>query len=91
MPEEDQSVAFELRQAELNDLAGDLRKRARKSWKKPSSFALTLVGTALSVLTAPLATAIKIGGSLVGYESPGKTDTGAYSYLFDAQGRFGGY
>jgi hypothetical protein len=91
MPEEEQAVAFELRQAELNDLAGDLRKRARKAWKKPSSFALTLAGTAMAVVTAPLATAIKIAGSLVGYDGPGKADTGAYSYLFDAQGRFGGY
>jgi hypothetical protein len=90
MPEEEQKVAFDLRQAELNDLANDLRKRARKSWKKPSSFALTLVGTALSVLTAPVANAIKMGGSLIGYEGPSKTDTGAYSYLFNAHGRFGG-
>jgi hypothetical protein len=91
MPEDEQKVAFDLRQAELNDLANDLRKRARKSWKKPSSFGLTLVGTALSVLTAPIATAIKVGGSLVGYEGPSKTDTGAYSYLFSAQTRFGEY
>ena len=68
-----------------------LRKRARKSWKKPSSFALTLVGTALSVITAPVATAIKMGGNLIGYEGPSKADTGAYSYLFSAHGHFGGY
>jgi hypothetical protein len=91
MPEEEQKVAFDLRQTELNDLANDLRKRARTSWKKPSSFGLTLVGTALSVVTAPLATTLKIGASLVGYERPSKTDGGAYSYLFSAQNRFGGY
>ncbi len=59
--------------------------------KKPSSFALTLIGAALSILTGPVATAIRLGGSLVGYEGAGKTDTGAYSYLFNAHGRFGGY
>lgn len=91
MPEEEQKVAFDLRQVELNDLASDLRTRARKSWKKPSSFALTLVGTALSVLTTPMATLLKLSGSSIGYEGPRKTDTGAYSYLFSARGRFGGY
>jgi hypothetical protein len=91
MPEDEQKVAFDLRQTELNDLAGDLRKRARTSWKKPSSFGLTLVGAALSVVTAPLATAIKMGATLVGYEGPSKTDNGAYSYLFTAQDRFGAY
>ena len=77
-------------QTELNDLANDLRTRARKWLKKPSSFALTLVGTALSVVTAPLASVIKIGGSLMGYEGPSKVNAGAYSYLFNAQSRFGG-
>jgi hypothetical protein len=91
MPEEERRVAFELRQTELNDLSNDLRVRARKGWKKPSSFALTLAGAALSIVTAPLATAIKIGGSLVGYEGPSNIDAGAYSYLFRAQGHFGGY
>ena len=91
MPEEEQRVAFELRQAELNDLANDLRSRARKAWKKPASFALTLAGSALSILTAPIAAAIKIGSSVAGYERPAQTDTGAYSYLFSARGRFGGY
>jgi hypothetical protein len=91
MPEEERKVAFDLRQTELNDLASDLRNRARKSWKKPSSFALTLAGTALSVVTAPLATAIKMASSLVGYQGGRNVDTGAYSYLFNAQTRFGGY
>ena len=40
MPEDEQEVALELRQAELNDLANGLRNRARKAWKKPSSFAV---------------------------------------------------
>jgi hypothetical protein len=87
----EQTVAFVLRQAELNDIANDLRKRARTAWKKPASFALTLVGAAASVTTAPVAAAIAIGARLIGYESARKVDTGAYSYLFRAQGRFGGY
>jgi hypothetical protein len=91
MSQAEQAVALVLRQAELNDLANDLRKRARTAWKKPASFALTLVGAAASVPTAPVAAAIAVGARLIGYESARKVDTGAYSYLFSARGRFGGY
>jgi hypothetical protein len=89
MPEDEQRVAFDLRQAELNDLANDLRKRARKTWKKPSTFALTLVGSALSLITSPVAAALRIGGAIAGYEKSSGVDTGAYSYLFNARDRFG--
>lgn len=91
MTEEEREVTFDLRQAELNDLANDLRHRARKSWRRSSSFALTLTGSALSLLTAPIATAFKIAGSLIGHEQPNETDTGAYSYLFRAHSRYGLY
>jgi hypothetical protein len=89
MLEDEQKVAFDLRQAELNDLANDLRKRARKTWKKPSTFALTLVGSALSLITSPVAAALRIGGAIAGYEKSSDVDTGAYSYLFNARDRFG--
>ena len=39
MPHEERELAFEIRQTELNDLAGDLRSRARKSWKRPRNAA----------------------------------------------------
>ena len=38
MPEEEQKVAFEIRQTELDALASDLRNRGRKSWKRSASF-----------------------------------------------------
>ena len=57
----------------------------------PAAFALTLAGSALSVLTNPIAAVITGVGSLIGHEKPSKTDTGAYSYLFSARHRFGGY
>ena len=82
MSEEEQELAYEIRQTELNDLANDLRKRARKSWRRPASFALSLAGSTLSVLTSPIAEAIKTVGSLTGYERTSETDAGAYSYLF---------
>ena len=91
MPEDEQEVALELRQAELNDLANGLRNRARKAWKKPSSFALTLVGATVSALTTPLAAAISLTGSLMGHEKGSEIDAGAYSYLFRARSRFGRY
>ena len=88
MPEEEQRVAFDMRQEELNDLASELRKRARKAWKKPSSFALSLVGAALSVITSPVAAALRIGAAAAGYEKAGGIEAGAYSYLFNAHKRF---
>jgi hypothetical protein len=89
MPEDQQKVAFDLRQAELDDLAHDLRTRARKAWKKPSSFALTLVGAALSVAASPIAAVLRFGAAAAGYEKAGGVDAGAYSYLFRARDRFG--
>ena len=91
MPEDEQEIAFELRQAELNDLANDLRNRARKAWKKPSSFALTLAGSVVSALTAPFAAIFSLTSSWIGREDSSEINTGAYSYLFRAQSRFGGY
>jgi predicted anti-sigma-YlaC factor YlaD len=88
MPEEEQKVAFDLRQAELDELASDLRKRARKAWQKPSSFALSLVGAALSVVSPAVAGVLTIGAAATGYQTPGEIDAGAYSYLFNARNRF---
>lgn len=89
MPEAERIVAFELRQAELNDIANDLRKCARKAWRKPSSFALTLAGSALSFATSPLSAALRVASGAIGYDRSRGTDAGAYSYLFKASSRFG--
>ena len=91
LPKDEQEVVLELRQAELSDLANGLRKRARKAWKKPSSFALTLAGAAVSALTAPMATAFTLASTLIGHEKRGEIDAGAYSYLFRAHGGFERY
>lgn len=89
MPEDEQEVALDLRQAQLSDLASDLRNRSRKAWKKPSSFALTLAGSAISALTAPVATVLGLTGSWIGHEDHSEINDGAYSYLFRAQRQFG--
>ena len=91
MPEDEQEIGLELRQAELSDLANDLRNRSRKAWKLPASFALTLAGSAISSLTAPVAAILTLASNLVGSESHGEIGGGAYSYLFRAQRRFGMY
>ena len=91
MPEEERQVNFAQRQSELDELASDLRNCARKSWKKPASFGLTLAGTALSVMTTPFSSLIRFAATLVGHEGNGGADVGAYSYLFRAHRRFGGY
>lgn len=91
MSEEERRVAFEIRQAELDDLANDLRKRARKAWRRPSSFALTLAGSAISAITGPIASLLRTAAAVARYEKPSASDTGPYSYLFAARGRFGGY
>jgi hypothetical protein len=37
----------------------------------------------------PLAAALTIGAAAIGYQAAQKRDTGAYSYLFNANERFG--
>lgn len=91
MSEEERRVSFEIRQAELDDLANDLRTRARKAWRKPSSFALTLAGSAISAITSPITSLFRAAAAVAGYEKPSASDAGPYSYLFAARGRFGGY
>jgi hypothetical protein len=89
MPDEDRKVAFELRKAELDELASNLRGRAQKAWKKPSSFALSLAGAALTWATSPLKAVLSAASSLAGFENPKGPDLGAYSYLFRASSRYG--
>ena len=88
MSSEERELAFEIRQTELNDLANDLRSLARKSWKRPASFALSLAGAAGSLLTTPIATVMQVAGRLLGQESRDDANTGVYSYLFNASRRF---
>ncbi len=88
MSDDEQKEAFDLRQAELDDLANDLRKRARKAWKKPASFALTLAGAALSLISPPVAAALGVVAAVTDYGEFGGTDVGPYSYLFTASDRF---
>jgi lysozyme family protein len=77
-------------QAELDDIAQDLKNRATKTRKKPASFALMLSGVAVALATGhPLAAALSVGAVVTGYQAAAKRDAGAYSYLFRAHDRYG--
>lgn len=89
MSDEERATSFDLRQTELDDLGADLRKKARKAWKKPAALALSLTGAAVSLAAGhPLAAALSIGSSVLGFTPTAKPDMGAYSYLFRAHERY---
>ncbi len=89
MADGERETAFGLRQAELDDLSADLRKRARKAWRKPAALAMSLTGAAISLAAGhPLTAALSISSSVLGYTSASKPQMGAYSYLFRASGQY---
>lgn len=89
MPEEERRIRFEDRQAELDELASDLRRKARKAWKKPASFALTLTGAVWTLTTGDsLGAALAAGGATLALETSTANEIGAYSYLFRAHQRY---
>jgi hypothetical protein len=89
MADGERATAFELRQSELDDLANDLKKKARKAWRKPAGLAMFITGAAVSLAAGhPLAAALSLGSSVVGYTPSSKPEMGAYSYLFRATDRF---
>lgn len=95
LPEKDREQELETRREELQDLASNLKTTSRKAWKRPAGFAIGMAGAFWKFLpvnatgghdfVGPLLTA---AGLLVGLKGKDKVDTGAYSYLFQAQGRF---
>lgn len=89
VPEEERSEMFAARQAELDDLASDLKRASRRAWKQPSSFALTLAGAAWTALSGdPLSAILGLGGAALTLGGSGGPNAGAYSYLFQASRRF---
>jgi hypothetical protein len=89
MGDSEQADAFDLRQAELDDLSADLRRKARKAWKKPAALAFSLTGAAVSLAAGhPLAAALSLSSAALGYTPASKPEMGAYSYLFRASERY---
>jgi hypothetical protein len=78
--------AMDDRQAEIEDLASDVRRASRQAWRRPASLALGLAGAAWAFAGDPLSAALAGAGALVGFEPNGDRDISAYSYLFSAPG-----
>lgn len=89
MAELDRTAAFRDRQSQLDDLASDLRRKARLAWRRPASFALGLAGASWSYATGNPVGALLAGGALVlrGTGSE-QRETGAFSYLFAAHEQY---
>jgi hypothetical protein len=87
---EAQALAYEERQAEIDDLAAGLRKVSRRAWKKPASFALSMLGATWTVVMGnPIGAILAGAGTVLNTIGAGGTvDTGAYSYLFNARNRY---
>src|SRR5262249_36423381 len=51
----DRKAAFNLRQSELDDIASDLRRKARQAWKKLASFGLTVAAGVIAAAGHPIA------------------------------------
>lgn len=89
MPEQERASAFRDRQAELDDLANDLRRIARSAWKRPASFALGLAGASWTYTTGdPIGALLSTGALLVGGMGSEQNEAGAFSYLFAAHEQY---
>ena len=89
MPPEDRTSAFADRQAELDDLASDLRRRARSAWKLPASFALGLAGAGWTLASGnPIGALLSAGALLLKGPGSPANEGGAFSYLFAAHERY---
>ena len=83
------SAAMNDRHQELDDLASDLRKRHRKAWRKPASFALSAAGAIWRLTRGdPLGAFLAAGALLAGYEKKDKQFGGAFSFVFAARKRW---
>jgi hypothetical protein len=78
--------ALDDRESELTELAAQLRKTARRFWKRPASFALSIAGAAWRLAAGdPIGAALGAGAALAGGMKGERAETGAYSYLFSAR------
>jgi hypothetical protein len=89
MAKEEKELAFEDRQAKLDEMAAELKRASRKAWKKPASFALGFTGAAWTAVSGdPLGAVLAGAGAILGLEGSEKVDVGAFSYLFRAHERY---
>jgi hypothetical protein len=89
LPEAARTAAFVDRQSELDDLASDLRRKARSAWRQPASFALGLAGAGWTLVTGnPLGALLSASALFAKGPGAARAEAGAFSYLFAAHERY---
>lgn len=89
MPEESRRLAMLDRGRELDDMASDLTRNARKAWRRAAAFALSIAGATWKMASGdPLGALLGAGAALAGGVGGTGAETGAYSYLFAAHERY---
>ncbi len=88
IPEPDRYAAFADRQAELDQVASDLKRRARTAWRRPASFALGFAGAAWSADSGDVLGVLLGAGSLALGMGADPISANAYSYVFAAHARY---
>ena len=86
MPTEERLAVFEQREEELKDAASALRERHQPSLRQATTFALGLLGAAVSLVGGNVPGAAVAGTSAALNAIGGRSvDLGCYSYLFEAK------
>lgn len=89
MSDKERAASFADRQGELDDLASDLRSKARSAWKLPASFALSLAGAGATLATGnPIGALLSASALLLKGPGSAVPDLGAFSYLFALNDRY---
>jgi hypothetical protein len=89
-PDEREALLADRRE-ELEDLASDLRKTARRQWRSLAALSIGAAGAAwlaAGPLHDPLGGALALAGGALGFASEGPPAT-AYSYVLEARRTFG--
>lgn len=85
LPDAERTAAFEDRQAEIREIANQLKAISRREWRRPASFALSLAGAAWTLATGnPVGAILAAAAAVTGLRPAESAATGAYSYLFSA-------
>jgi hypothetical protein len=89
LPPEERESKRRDRQAELDDLANEIKRNAKAAWKRPASFAMGLAGAAWNVMSGDMIAALfNVAGLVDKDKEAGHSEAGAFSYLFSAHRKF---
>jgi hypothetical protein len=88
LPSTERERVVDDRKAELTDMAADLHRLARRSWRRRASFSLSIAGAAWKLSTGDPIGAILVAATAILGAKGQRPETSAYSYLFAAHQRF---